>query len=334
MLGGDGAYLDAVIKETLRLRPPVPVVVRRLLEPMELGGHELPAGTTVAPCIHLIHLSEDTYEEPRRFRPERFLERPPGTYTWIPFGGGTRRCLAASYAEMEMKRVLRTVLADGRPAAGRRPLRADEEKRDLLQPRPERAGHRRTEGGRHGRLADPGARIGQRVPMGENSTGGEADLLIVGAGAKAAAIAAKVHVINTLGLGQISVTVVEKTEPAASWLGRNGMTSGEEPLAIPPIKDVGFPYQSRRQFGEAGDDDRRRAPALHLAALRDRARRVRALGQLRDALGAPPRLRHLPGLGPLARHRGGQHLQRPRHRGLAHPRGGLEHRGRRTGAAE
>ncbi len=89
--------------------------------------------------------------------------------------------------------------------------------------------------------------------MGENSTGGEADLLIVGAGAKAAAIAAKVHVINTLGLGRISVTIVEKTEPAASWLGRNGMTSGEEPLAIPPIKDVGFPYQSRRQFGDAGD---------------------------------------------------------------------------------
>ena len=81
----------------------------------------------------------------------------------------------------------------------------------------------------------------------------DCDLLIVGAGAKAAAIASKVHAINTLGLASISVTVIEKTEPAASWLGRNGMTSGEEPLAIPPIKDVGFPYQSRRQFGEAGD---------------------------------------------------------------------------------
>jgi mycobactin lysine-N-oxygenase len=80
----------------------------------------------------------------------------------------------------------------------------------------------------------------------------ESDLLIVGAGAKAAAIASKVHVINRLGLGPIALTVVEKTEPAASWLGRNGMTSGEEPLAIPPIKDVGFPYRSYRQFGEAG----------------------------------------------------------------------------------
>jgi cytochrome P450 len=78
---------------------------------MRLAGYELPAGTTVAPCIHLIHRSETHYPEPRRFRPERFLESPPGTYTWIPFGGGVRRCLAASYAEMEMKRVLRTVLA-------------------------------------------------------------------------------------------------------------------------------------------------------------------------------------------------------------------------------
>lgn len=79
------------------------------------------------------------------------------------------------------------------------------------------------------------------------------DLLIVGAGAKAAALASKVHVLNRLGLGPISMTIVEKTEPAASWLGRNGMTSGEEPLAIPPIKDVGFPYQSFKQFGEAGE---------------------------------------------------------------------------------
>jgi cytochrome P450 len=113
ILAGDGAeYLDAVVKETLRLCPPVPVVVRRLLEPMELAGRELPAGTTVAPCIYLIHRREDVYPHPLRFEPERFLERPPGTYTWIPFGGGVRRCLAASYAEQEMKRVLRTVLRE------------------------------------------------------------------------------------------------------------------------------------------------------------------------------------------------------------------------------
>lgn len=81
----------------------------------------------------------------------------------------------------------------------------------------------------------------------------ESDLLIVGAGAKASAIASKVHFINQLGLGPISLTIVEGTEPAASWLGRNGMTSGEEPLAVTPIKDIGFPYRSFKEFGEAGE---------------------------------------------------------------------------------
>lgn len=80
------------------------------------------------------------------------------------------------------------------------------------------------------------------------------DLLIVGAGAKAAAIAAKVDALNRLGHARLTVTIVEKTEPAASWLGLNGMTSGEEPLAVPPIKDVGFPYRSSRQFPEVGDE--------------------------------------------------------------------------------
>jgi cytochrome P450 family 135 len=115
------AYLDAVVKETLRLRPPVPVVVRTLREPMRLAGRDLPAGTVVAPCIHLLHRDPRHYPEPLRFRPERFLEKPPGTYTWIPFGGGVRRCIAAAYAELEMKRVLREVLAavDLRPVDGR-----------------------------------------------------------------------------------------------------------------------------------------------------------------------------------------------------------------------
>jgi cytochrome P450 len=119
--GTDDAYLDAVVKETLRMRPPVPVVVRRLREPMRIAGRDLPAGTVVAPCIHLLHRDPRHYPEPLRFRPERFLEQPAGTYTWIPFGGGVRRCLAASYAELEMKRVLREVLAavDLRPVDGR-----------------------------------------------------------------------------------------------------------------------------------------------------------------------------------------------------------------------
>ncbi|HVW48358.1 MAG TPA: PQQ-binding-like beta-propeller repeat protein [Solirubrobacterales bacterium] len=79
------------------------------------------------------------------------------------------------------------------------------------------------------------------------------DLLVVGAGAKAAAIAAKVDALNGLGLADLTVTIIEKAEPAASWLGLNGMTSGEEPLAVPPIKDVGFPYRSARQFPAVGD---------------------------------------------------------------------------------
>ncbi len=90
---------------------------------------------------------------------------------------------------------------------------------------------------------------------------GKIDLLVVGAGAKATALAAKIHALNTLGAGPLSLTIVEATEVAASWLGRNGMTSGEEPLAIPPIKDIGFPYQSSNAFGELGAElDRAMAP--------------------------------------------------------------------------
>jgi cytochrome P450 family 135 len=108
---GDEAYLDAVCRETLRLRPVLPLVGRRLLEPMQIGGWTLPAGTKVAPCIHLIHRRPDIYPEPERFRPERFLEEPAGTYTWIPFGGGIRRCLGSSFALFEMKAVLSAIVA-------------------------------------------------------------------------------------------------------------------------------------------------------------------------------------------------------------------------------
>jgi cytochrome P450 len=113
LLAGEGdAYLDAVIKETLRLRPPVSVVVRRLLKPATLGGYDLPADTLIAPCVYLIHHRADVYENPGEFVPERFLTQRAAVPTWIPFGGGARRCLAASYAEQEMKRVLRTVLEE------------------------------------------------------------------------------------------------------------------------------------------------------------------------------------------------------------------------------
>ena len=121
--GGGEEYLDAVVKETLRLRPVVPAVVRRLQAPMEFGGWELPAGINIAPSIYLLHRRPDLYPRPLEFRPERFLgDDAPGTYEWIPFGGGVRRCLGASFAMFEMKAVLSTALAHVRPRpAGRRP---------------------------------------------------------------------------------------------------------------------------------------------------------------------------------------------------------------------
>jgi cytochrome P450 family 135 len=109
--GGEEVYLDAVIKETLRLRPVIALVLRKLVEPMEIGGRLLPAGVSVAPSIYLVHRDPEIYPEPARFRPERFLERSAGTYTWIPFGGGVRRCLGASFAEFEMAVVLRELVA-------------------------------------------------------------------------------------------------------------------------------------------------------------------------------------------------------------------------------
>jgi cytochrome P450 len=108
---GDDNYLDAVIKETLRLRPVIALVLRKLVEPMEIGGRMLPAGVSVAPSIYLVHRNPEIYPEPERFRPERFIEQPAGTYTWIPFGGGVRRCLGASFAEFEMSVVLRELVA-------------------------------------------------------------------------------------------------------------------------------------------------------------------------------------------------------------------------------
>jgi cytochrome P450 len=107
---GEDAYLDAVIAETLRLRPVISLVARHLVEPMEIGGRLLPAGITVAPSIYLVHRRPDVYPQPERFRPERFLDTPPGTYTWIPFGGGVRRCLGGAFAQFEMQIVLRELV--------------------------------------------------------------------------------------------------------------------------------------------------------------------------------------------------------------------------------
>jgi cytochrome P450 family 135 len=103
---GSDAYLTATIQETLRLRPVISIVIRRLTEPVEIGGYELPAGVSVTPSVYLVHRNPEIYPEPERFLPERFLDNPPGTYTWIPFGGGVRRCLGASFAQFEMAVVL------------------------------------------------------------------------------------------------------------------------------------------------------------------------------------------------------------------------------------
>jgi cytochrome P450 len=115
--GESDEYLDAVIKETLRVRPVVPGVVRKLTQPFPVKGFELPAGTRLAPNIYLTHRRQDVYPEPDRFLPERFLENPPDTYSWIPFGGGIRRCLGASFALYELKIVIPTILRNVRMRA-------------------------------------------------------------------------------------------------------------------------------------------------------------------------------------------------------------------------
>jgi cytochrome P450 len=109
---GDNEYLDAVVKESLRLRPVIPGVGRVVREqPLVLNGWVIPPGVEINPSIRMIHRRADLYPDPSNFRPERFLEPDaPDTYTWIPFGGGTRRCLGASFAQMEMRIVLRRVL--------------------------------------------------------------------------------------------------------------------------------------------------------------------------------------------------------------------------------
>jgi cytochrome P450 family 135 len=107
---GGEEYLRAVISESLRLRPVVPLAGRRLHSELQVDGYLLPAGTDVTPAIWLAHTRADVYPEPFAFRPERFLDGAPETYAWIPFGGGVRRCIGGAFAEFEMRIVLREVL--------------------------------------------------------------------------------------------------------------------------------------------------------------------------------------------------------------------------------
>jgi cytochrome P450 len=109
------AYLEGVIRESLRLRPVVPFVVRKTLQPIQVDGHEYPAGVVLCPCSYLLHQREDIYPHPGAFQPERFLERKFGPQEWFPFGGGNRLCLGMSFALYEMKVVLATLLSQVRP---------------------------------------------------------------------------------------------------------------------------------------------------------------------------------------------------------------------------
>jgi cytochrome P450 len=107
---GSVTRLDAVIKEAMRIRPVVAVVARRLHAPLQLGEWSLPSGVMVAPNIELIHHRADLYPEPEQFRPDRFIDKQVETYEWLPFGGGIRRCLGASFAIFEMRTVIPIVL--------------------------------------------------------------------------------------------------------------------------------------------------------------------------------------------------------------------------------
>ena len=118
--GESDEYLTAVINETLRVRPVVPIVARLLTQELQVGRHLLPAGTRVVPSIYLTNRNPRVYADPEAFSPERFLQSAPETFSWIPFGGGIRRCIGASFAQLEMKLMLATMLGELAPSMPRR----------------------------------------------------------------------------------------------------------------------------------------------------------------------------------------------------------------------
>ena len=135
---GDPAYLDAVVKEVLRARPALTIAPRRLREPVSIAGRSIPAGVQVAACLWLAMRREDLWPQAAAFRPERWLEpRKPDAMTWIPFGGGVRRCAGAPFAEMEMREVLRAAAS-----LKLRPVRREAERarRSMLVVVPDRGG--------------------------------------------------------------------------------------------------------------------------------------------------------------------------------------------------
>jgi cytochrome P450 len=109
-------YLEGAIRESLRLRPVAPFVVRKTVRPFAAGGRQYPAGVVLCPCSYLVHRREELYPKPDLFRPERFLERTFGPHEWFPFGGGNRVCLGMPFALYEMKVLLATILSQVRPS--------------------------------------------------------------------------------------------------------------------------------------------------------------------------------------------------------------------------
>ena len=107
---GDEDYLEAVVKEAMRLHPVIPMVVRTLMRPATVAGWDLPAGATVGPSILIAHRRGDNHPDPERFDPTRFLGQNPPVHTWIPFGGGVRRCIGAGFSLMEGVAILRAIL--------------------------------------------------------------------------------------------------------------------------------------------------------------------------------------------------------------------------------
>jgi cytochrome P450 len=134
--GDDDAYVTATVHETLRRRPVIPNAAPRLVkQPVEVGGFRYPEGVCLLANAYLVHHDPDIYPNPYAFKPERFLDESPGTYTWIPFGGGRRRCLGASFAMLEMKIVLREVLSRALPARATDPTEGSRRRAITLSPR-------------------------------------------------------------------------------------------------------------------------------------------------------------------------------------------------------
>ncbi|HST41047.1 MAG TPA: cytochrome P450 [Conexibacter sp.] len=118
---GDDDYVNAVCQEILRIRPVVPFVGRVVTEPVRIGDHDVPAGAGLIASIVLTHHRADLYPSPGEFRPERFLDGDVPSYAWLPFGGGVRRCIGASFAQFELATILRVLARADLRLASRRP---------------------------------------------------------------------------------------------------------------------------------------------------------------------------------------------------------------------